>query len=147
MKLNPETIEQIRIVEWIKQTTNLPVIHIANEGKRSQAMGAILKRMGMVAGASDLFIPRANAEYHGLFIEVKVGKGKLSPAQTMFIDKMLSEGYMALAVWGADAAIEFIRTFYQLSDIALRPRTPSLDATDASSLVQMTSLDPRHHTI
>ncbi len=112
MNLKPETLAQIAIVEYIKQCTDLPVIHICNEGKRGIVMGGIMKRMGLHPGASDLFIPRSNTRYHGLFIEVKVGKGKLSPAQSIFIDKMLHENFQAIAVWGAEQGIHAIKTFY-----------------------------------
>jgi hypothetical protein len=115
MKLFPETIEQIKLCDWLLAKTNLPFYHFPLEGKRSLANASILKRMGMKSGVSDLFIPRKYGIYSGLWLELKVGKNKPTPMQTAFLDKMIAEGYMAVCVWGSDAAIEFIKTFYEIN--------------------------------
>lgn len=112
MPLNPEAIEQIKVHEWVKQNTDLPFLHIANEGKRSYVNGSILKRMGMKPGVSDIFIPRSTKEHHGLWIELKTGYNKPTNHQLQFIDDMKKEGYEAITCWGADATIEKIRDFY-----------------------------------
>ena len=112
MKLNPETIEQIKVHEWVKQKTDLPFIHIPNEAKRTITLGNILKRMGMRAGVSDIFIPRASKGYHGLWIELKVGSNQPTENQIQFIEDMHKEGYQAMTCWGADSAIRVIRDFY-----------------------------------
>ncbi len=56
-------------------------LHIANEGARSPRTGAYLKRMGMRPGAADFLIVRYG---HAYFLELKTGKGRLSPAQHDF---------------------------------------------------------------
>ncbi len=56
-------------------------LHIANEGARSPRTGAYLKRMGMRPGAADFLIVRYG---HAYFLELKTGKGRLSPAQLVF---------------------------------------------------------------
>ncbi len=114
MKVGKETLEQIKIVDWVKANTDLPIIHIPNEGKRSYVMSHIMKRMGLMAGVSDLFIPRRNIRYSGLWLEVKAEGGKVSAYQEAFIHNMLKENYMALCVWGADSGIEFIKSHYSL---------------------------------
>ena len=63
-----ETIAQIQVVNWVKQCTTIPVIHIGNERKCSPQYGAMLKRLGTRAGVSDLFFPRSNGKQHGLFL-------------------------------------------------------------------------------
>ena len=114
MQLKPETIAQIQICDWLVAKTNLPFYHFPLEGKRSLANASILKRMGMKSGVSDLFIPRKSGAYSGLWLELKVGKNKPSPMQTAFLDKMIAEEYMAVCVWGSEAAIEFIKSFYEI---------------------------------
>ncbi len=109
-----ESIEQIKVAEWIKQCTNLPFMHIANERRTTPQHGAILKRMGVRAGVSDIFIPRANKTCHGLWIELKVGKNKPSPSQLEFINEMLTEGYGAFVAYGAEEAILIIKSFYNI---------------------------------
>ena len=70
--------------------------------------------MGVVAGFSDIFMPRGNAHFKGLFIELKVGKNKATPAQLDFINDMIAEGYQAMVAYGAEEAILMIRQFYGL---------------------------------
>lgn len=115
MQLKPETIAQIQVCDWLLAKTDLPFYHFPLEGKRSLANASILKRMGMKAGVSDLFIPRKSTIYSGLWLELKVGKNKPTPMQTAFLAKMLEEGYMSACVWGSEAAIQFIKTFYEIN--------------------------------
>lgn len=112
--IKAETKEQILIINWVRQRTDLPVIYIENEGRRSPLEASIVKKMGLAKGACDLMFPRPNKDYSGLWMEVKAEKGVLSLHQKKFIKERLSEGYMALAVWGHKAAIHFLRTFYSL---------------------------------
>jgi len=114
MTLKPEQIEQIKVCDWVKQCTDLPFIHTANERKCTPQQGALLKRMGVFAGVADIFIPRATERHHGLFIELKTLKGKPTPAQIKFLDSMNAEGYFSLVCYGAEEAIETIKTFYNL---------------------------------
>jgi hypothetical protein len=110
--VNREAIEQIKVAEFVKQCTDLPFIHIANERRTSPQQGALLKRMGVRAGVSDIFIPRANQYYHGLFIELKTLTGKASPAQKQFVRDMIAEGYEAVFAYGAEDCIAIIKEFY-----------------------------------
>lgn len=110
-----EDQEQILVVDWIRRFTDLPVIHIANQGKRTVSWATRLLRMGMCVGASDLFIPRATAEYHGLFIEMKASKlNKPTIAQLKFLQDMKREGFAGEVCHGGDAAIALIKKIYGL---------------------------------
>jgi len=112
MKFGKESIEQIKVFEWVKNNTNLPFMHIANERSCTPQQGSILKRMGVRAGVSDIFIPRASKGHHGCFIELKVGANKPTDLQKLFLEEMTNEGYFAACVWGSDAAIEVIKCLY-----------------------------------
>jgi SPX domain protein involved in polyphosphate accumulation len=118
IKLLPEAKEQILIVNWIHQMTDLPVIYIKNEEKRSYGSASIVKKMGLHKGCADLFIPRANESFHGLFLEVKSEKGKISPDQHKFEEQMLREQYLVVFVFGHVSAIHTLRTFYSLQSDA-----------------------------
>lgn len=111
---------QIALCKWINLCTDLPVLHIPNEGKRSKISGALLKKMGMLRGASDLFIPRATEKYHGLWIELKVGKNQATDSQRAFIEKMKSEGYQAIVCHGLDDAMMAIKKHYNIEKLCLR---------------------------
>lgn len=115
MRMTKEDIAQIQVVDWVKQCTDLPVWHTANQRQTSPQHGSMLKRMGVRPGVADLFFPRKQGLFSGLFLELKVGSNKPTPLQTAFLEEMTKEGYMAACVWGSEAAIEFIKTFYNIN--------------------------------
>ena len=110
-----EEDEQIAFVQWC-DILNIPVIHIPNEGKRSAYMGAKLKRMGMRGGAPDLFIACARGEYHGLFIEMKVGKNKPTKKQIGWLQRLSEEGYACTVCYGTDEAIRATKKYLNLGE-------------------------------
>lgn len=83
-------------------------------GQRYSRVAVNLLEEGMLKGVSDLFLPCGRGGYHGLWIEMKHGSGRLRPDQKKFIAAMREFGYMAEACWGADAAIELINTYIGL---------------------------------
>lgn len=109
---------QIAVFEWAKwQQYKYPALkamyHAANEGKRSRAAGANLKRQGMKPGVSDICLPFAVGKYNNLYIELKVGSNKASDMQLAFIDRINEIGGKALVVYGADNAIEVIAAYLE----------------------------------
>jgi hypothetical protein len=116
-----EDIEQIIVIEFVKQIALVPVIHIANQRQTSPQHGAMLRRMGVLAGASDLFFPRGNQYYSGLFIEIKTKTGKPTPLQSKFLDDMRKERYMATVAYGSQDAINCIVDFYNLPEKYKKP--------------------------
>ena len=114
MPLQPEQIDHINIVNWFNY--QYPKLaddfhHFANERKCSVYQGRLFKRMGVKRGVSDFFLAIPNGEHAGLWVELKVGKGKLSKEQIDFIDRKNARGYHAVAVWGYDAAVDVIKTY------------------------------------
>ena len=114
MKIGAEAIEQIKVIEWIKQCTDIPVIHIANERQSSVQYGSILKRMGVMPGVADLFFPRGTGNIPGMWIEMKSAKGKVSPLQAKFLCQMVNEGYVCYICYSAEEAIMRIKAFYSI---------------------------------
>jgi hypothetical protein len=53
--------------------------------------------MGLLVGASDLFLAYPNKTSHGLWIECKAPGEKLKPEQAQFLNKMKENGYNTLA--------------------------------------------------
>lgn len=114
MSLQPEQIDHINLINWFHH--NYPELaddfhHFANERKCSVQQGRILKRMGVKKGVLDFHLALPFGEFHGLWVELKVGKGKLSPEQIDFINRKNARGYFAIAVWGFEAAKEIIKTY------------------------------------
>ena len=113
--------EQCIVIEWVNLQPLLRgyVIKIGNEGRRTPQQGAFAKRLGLLPGASDLFVARPAGGFHGLFIEMKQHRDyspseKRSPswlAQAEFMRRMQSAGFAATFAFGADQAIQFIKSY------------------------------------
>jgi hypothetical protein len=103
------------IFDWVRihKFDNF-IFHIANERRTSPQAGALLKRMGVKAGVSDIFIARPSRGYHGMFMEIKSEKGKVSPSQKAFLHNMKMEGYEVAVAYGADEAIAWIQAYLDI---------------------------------
>ena len=125
-----ETAEQEAVIEYC-DLMSIPIVHIPNEGKRSVAYAAQLKRLGLRSGFPDLFLPLARGGYFGLFIEMKYDKGKLSKDQKKWLLRLKKAGYRAVVCRGADAAIEEIKNYLKCDATdnieALRSRVAELE--------------------
>jgi len=55
---------------------------------------------GIRAGVPDLMLPVARAGYHGLFIEMKVYKGRPTAEQLRFAGLVTGQGYQVRFCWG-----------------------------------------------
>ena len=116
MVLKPETVASIQLFNWVRSMPDVEpyVFHIANERKCTPFEGRILKRMGVSRGVSDYMIAIPSGPYHGMFLELKVGSNKPSEEQQKFLDDMTAKGYMAVCVWGYEAAKIAIETYLKM---------------------------------
>jgi hypothetical protein len=113
--------EQEDIYRWTQTVQLLKghVMMIGNEGRRTVVQSAVAKRMGLLSGASDLFIAKPVGIYHGLWVECKQNR-KYTPSerstdhwkrQEAFQDRMRAVGYKAAFAYGADDGIKIIQTY------------------------------------
>ena len=72
--------------------------------------------MGLLPGASDLFIAHARGGYHGMFIEIKTLKGSLTPNQVNFLENMNAQKYFATCEKGFEAIVARINWYLSLPD-------------------------------
>ena len=105
-----EKAEQEAVVAYCN-IKNIPCVHIPNEGKRSARYGAELKRLGMRRGFPDLFFPIPNKAFHGLFVEMKYGKGRLSEDQKAWLSILDERGYACLVCYSCSDAIKVIENY------------------------------------
>ena len=94
MRNNEESRVQRACVAWFKyQFPDVLIMSLPNGGYRNKIEAGILKAEGVLAGASDLLIAKPSNGYCGLWIEMKVEKGKQSPAQKEFEKNATRNGY------------------------------------------------------
>lgn len=81
-------------VDWFRHQYTKEIIYaVPNGARRNIALGAKLKRTGMLAGVPDLCIPCARGKWHGLYIEMKVKRNYPTPAQREIIAHLMSRDY------------------------------------------------------
>ena len=78
--------------------------------------GATLKAMGLRAGVPDLFLAIARGGYHGLYVEVKGPKGRLSKVQRDYHVKLIEKGY-CVRVGDGENVCKYIISQYILGNI------------------------------
>ncbi len=111
-----ESAEQRAVIDWARlQAGAVPelalLFHIPNGGKRPGRTAAMLKKEGVLAGIPDLFMACARHGHHGLWIEMKATKGRVSEAQGAMIVKLRLQGYHVVVCYGQDEAKLAIRTY------------------------------------
>lgn len=91
--VNSEDELCIACVDWFDRVIKRPfdMIHIPNEGARTKANGAKLKRMGLRAGVADYLISKKGMPVG--FMEFKFGNGKPTENQKRFKDYVLMGGF------------------------------------------------------
>ena len=75
-----------------------------NGGARNKITAALMKRTGQLAGVADLHLAIVRPTAPALFIELKVGKNKVSDAQRDFLARMKAQGYATAVAYDFNAA-------------------------------------------
>lgn len=104
-----ESAEQQALFAWAAlQACKYPelrlLFHVPNGGKRSISEAVRFKAEGVKAGVPDLFLPVARGGFHGLFIELKASRGKVSALQNEWLTALAGQGYRAEICFGSEEA-------------------------------------------
>ena len=112
-----ETQHHIGLMIWAKTQPILSeyLIHIPNGGYRHPKEAIKLKKMGVKAGVSDLFLAYPNPHYHGLWIELKSEKGKLSPEQKHWLNLMEEVGYGVAVSYSIEDTFDVLQNYFDLA--------------------------------
>ena len=81
---------------------------IPNGGLRNPRVAIKLKAEGVKAGVWDVFLPVARQGYHGLYIEMKYGKNKLTPSQREFQEFIDRQGYAFVVCYNGETAYHLV---------------------------------------
>lgn len=116
-KVKDEDILQIKALDCLRHyypDIARAAIHIANERDTTPFYGSILKKMGVKRGVPDLLWPKAQKHYHGLWIEAKTHKGRLSPHQADFLAEASTDGYYACVAFGAQEIVDTVCEYFSM---------------------------------
>jgi len=86
---------------------------IPNGGSRHKLEAANLKRQGVLAGVPDTFLALAKGKYHGLWIEFKHGKNRLTSNQINVLSALIDEGYKTAVVYTFDEFVQTINIYLE----------------------------------
>ena len=104
--------EQVDVIRWFRLNyPKLIIFAIPNGGMRNIGTAINLKKEGALKGVPDLFLMAANNTYHGLFIEMKSIKGKVSEEQKYFIEQAKLQSYAAEVCYGFEEAYKCINQY------------------------------------
>jgi len=91
----------------------LNMLHCSLNGvKLSKSQAKIAKGQGMLSGVPDLFLPVPKNGFHGLFIEMKSDKGRVTENQHWFLTNAESLSYKTVICYSAKEAISAIQAYY-----------------------------------
>lgn len=116
----PEAREQEALFQWARfSAAKYPELkfmyHIPNEGKRSVANGAALKRQGLKSGVPDICLPSPHGEFHGAYIEMKKIGEKPTQEQKQWLEALARLGYACyIADKGWNDAAQFLLWYMNL---------------------------------
>jgi len=113
-----ESVTQICLFRWAKYMEGrYPELkwmyHVPNEGKRSKSAGARMRQEGLKAGVPDVCLPVPRGEYHGLYIEMKVGKNKPTDKQKEWLAGLKEQGYSTAVCYGWESASKLILKYLE----------------------------------
>lgn len=111
-----EHAAQVAVIAWANYNIGrYPKLRwlfaIPNGGQRDIRVARKLKAEGVKAGVPDLFLPVSNGVYHGLFIEMKVGRNKPTGKQIEWCDYLGDAGYKVGICYGSQEAIETLEKY------------------------------------
>lgn len=110
-----ERQSQICVIEYLRKHKDKPLYYaVPNGGSRHKIEAANLKREGVMPGVPDICICEPRGAYHGLYIEMKSKKGRVSDSQRNFQVALADRGYDVHVCYGASEAIEVIDDYLKL---------------------------------
>lgn len=109
----PERQERLAFMDWVRLNPNIEkrLIAIENGGSRNFLEAVNLKRIGLKAGTPDYFLLLPSNDWHGLFLEFKAGKNKLTTSQKAFFKNAENLGYKCSAAWSWSEAVDIINKY------------------------------------
>lgn len=139
--------EQCALFEWSrnpavqKKYHGIDLLEASLNGVHlSKAQAGKAWAAGMLRGALDLNLPVARGRYHGLRIEMKFGKNKMTDDQKWYAGRLVDEGWCVVTSWDWQSAqrviIEYLAQedmFAGAEDVCRMCGRPYLDHDDTGA--------------
>lgn len=106
---------------WVNLTLYRSCIFaIPNGGMRHIGVARKLKAEGVTPGVFDVFVAIPTETQHGLWIEFKSGKNKLTEYQKAFMRKMTLQDYTCVVCYSLEEAKEALQRYLHGEESLLR---------------------------
>lgn len=133
IKPDSENAIQAAFFKWCglmeRQHPELRLIHaIPNGAHKSAVSRMVFKLTGLKAGVPDVFLPVARCGHHGLYLEFKSAKGRLSPEQREWLAGLTEQGYECAVVRDWEQAATIVLDY--LAQTVPKPK-PRKSATES----------------
>jgi len=101
--------EQVKLFQWARMSEGrwpelALMFAIPNGGKRHVAVARKLKAEGVKAGVPDICLPVARGRCNALYIELKHGRNKTTPAQRRWLEALTQAGNRAVVCYEFEEA-------------------------------------------
>ena len=110
-----ESAEQKTFFSWMNamrsRWPNLVCFAIPNGGRRDAVTGSRLKAEGVKAGVPDIFLAKSASGKHGLFIEMKTRRGRVSESQRGLFPLLEAQGYGVAVCRGWREAADAVEAY------------------------------------
>jgi len=116
-----ENYPELSLMFAIPNGAKLPYTR-KEDGTRYSRQGVIMKQEGLRAGVPDIFLPAPvvfrtaggkRHQWHGLFVEMKVGRRKPTNEQEEWLYHLRQMGYAVVVAYGAQQAWEAITAYLE----------------------------------
>jgi hypothetical protein len=117
---NLEHQHAVALVRWWAYFSNTHKIDrrllwaVPNGGLRNIRVAMKLKAEGVIPGVPDYMLAIPSPTHHGLFIELKAPKGRLSTEQDQMLVLLGSRGYKCVVAYGWEHATQAISEYLDL---------------------------------
>ena len=87
---------------------------VPNGGLRDKRVAAKLKAEGVKAGVPDVALPVPRGGFHGMYVELKIGKNTLKPNQREWFAWLTKQGFYCVVCYGWEQAQREIECYLAL---------------------------------
>ena len=125
----PEHNSQVELFQWASiMEGQIPALKNMYANTNAQKFGDAsnirkmrtiirLREEGQRAGIPDITLAFPHGGFHGMYLEMKAGRNKTSPAQNEWIARLQQAGYMCVVAYSFEEAKREILAYLEVQDV------------------------------